>query len=88
MMNYEIFDLLYSEFRDKFDNDSIVFTQKYVVGKQQIHIHFLKKEKKLTLLNVLIFLINCRKNSLMILTGHHFLLTVSMLGTTLLFINF
>ena len=87
-MNYEIFDLLYSEFRDKFDNDNIVFTQKYVVGKQQIHIHFLKNEKKLTLLNVLIFLINCRKNSLMILSGHHFLLTVSMLGTTLLFINF
>ena len=46
MTNYEIFDLLYSEFRDKFDDNNFVFTQKYVVDKQQIRIHFLKKEKK------------------------------------------
>ena len=56
MTNYEIFDLLYSEFRDKFNDDNVVFTQKYKAGKQQICIHFLKKEKKLTFLNVLIFL--------------------------------
>ena len=61
MTNYEIFHLLYSEFRDKFDDDNVVFTQKYVVGKQKIRIHFLKDEKKM-LLNVSIFLTNCKKN--------------------------
>ena len=45
MTNYEIFHLLYSEFRDKFDDDNVVFIQKYVVGKQKICIHFLKDEK-------------------------------------------
>ena len=28
MTNYEIFDLLYSEFREKFDFDEVVFTQR------------------------------------------------------------
>lgn len=45
MANYEIFDLLYSEFRDKFDDDNVVFNQKCVVGKQRIRIHFLHEEK-------------------------------------------
>ena len=87
MANYEIFDLLYSEFRDKFDDDNVVFNQKCVGGKQRIHIHFLHEEKILMLLNALVFLRNCKKNLLMFLAGLHFILTVSVLETILLFIN-
>lgn len=87
MANYEIFDLLYSEFRDKFDDDNVVFNQKCVVGKQRIRIHFLHEEKILMLLNALVFLRNCKKNLLMFLAGLHFILTVSVLETILLFIN-
>ena len=32
MTNYEIFDLLYSEFHEKLEDDEIVFTQRYGVG--------------------------------------------------------
>ena len=32
MTNYEIFDLLYSEFHKKLEGDEIVFTQRYGVG--------------------------------------------------------
>ena len=88
MTNYEIFELLYAAFRDKFDDENVVFTQKYVVGKQQIRIHFLNEEKKLMLLNVLIFLTNCKKNLPMFLIGFCFISTVSMLKTTLLFLVF
>ena len=56
MSNYEIFHLLYSEFRDKFDDDNVVFTQKYVVGKRQIRIHFLNEEKKNDVVECLDFL--------------------------------
>ena len=87
MANYEIFDLLYSEFRDKFDDDNVVFNQKCVVGKQRIRIHFLHEEKILMLLNALVFLRNCKKNLLIFLAGLHFILTVSVLETILLFIN-
>ena len=45
MANYEMFDLLYFEFRGKLDDDNVVFTQKYVVGKEQICIHFLNEKK-------------------------------------------
>ena len=45
MTNYEIFDLLYSDLRHKFEADNWVFTQKYTVGRQQIRIHCLKDEK-------------------------------------------
>ena len=87
MANYEIFDLLYSEFRDKFDDDDVVFNQKCVVGKQRIRVHFLHEEKILMLLNALVFLRNCKKNLLMFLVGLHFILTVSVLEIILLFIN-
>ena len=87
MANYEIFDLLYSEFRDKFDDDNVVFNQKCVVGKQRIRIHFLHEKKILMLLNALVFLRNCKKNLLIFLAGLHFILTVSVLETILLFIN-
>ena len=87
MTNFETFDLLYSEFRDKFDDGNVFFIQKYVVGKQQIRIHFLNEEKKLMLSNVLIFLTNCKKNLPMFLIGLCFILTALMLETILLFIN-
>ena len=47
MTNYEIFDLLYSEFREKFEFDEVVFTQRYVVGNQRIRLHFCKMKKKM-----------------------------------------
>ena len=47
MPSYQIYDLLFSDFMKKFDADSCVFTQKYVVGKQQITIHRLKSNDKL-----------------------------------------
>ena len=56
MANSEIFDLLYSEFRHKFEDDNRVFTQKYVVGKQQIRIHFLKEYNKIGVVQRLDFL--------------------------------
>ena len=46
MTNYEIFDLLYSEFREKFEFDEVVFTQRYVVGNKRIRLHFCKMKKK------------------------------------------
>ena len=46
MTNYEIFDLLYSEFREKFEFDEVVFTQRYVVGNKRICFAFWKKKKK------------------------------------------
>ena len=56
MMNYDIFHLLYSEFRHKFEGDNLVFTQKYVVGNQRICIHCLKDENKLDVVECLDFL--------------------------------
>ena len=56
MINYEIFDLLYSEFRHKSDDDNVVFTQQYVVGKLQIRIQFLKEENKIDVVECLVFL--------------------------------
>ena len=47
MTNLETFGLLYSEFRDKFDDDNVFFIQGYVVGKQQICTQFLNEEKKI-----------------------------------------
>ena len=46
MTNYEIFDLLYSEFREKFEFDEVVFTQRYVAGNKRIRLHFCKMKKK------------------------------------------
>ena len=56
MTNFETFDLLYSEFRDKFDDGNVFFIQKYVVGKQQIRIHFGNEEKKIDVVECLDFL--------------------------------
>ena len=47
MTNYEIFNLLYSEFQGKLEGDEIVFTQYHVAGNQYIHLHFLKDENKI-----------------------------------------
>ena len=56
MINYEIFDLLYSEFRHKSYDDNVVFTQQYVVDKLQIRIQFLKEENKIDVVECLILL--------------------------------
>ena len=46
MSTCKMFDLLYNEFRKKFEGKNCVFTQKYMPGSQRIHIHLLKNEKK------------------------------------------
>ena len=51
-----IFDLLYSDFKDKFDNDNIVFTQKYLLGKQQIHLYHLSGRENIDVFTCLDFL--------------------------------
>ena len=56
MTSYEISDLLYSDLRHKYEDDNLVFTQKYTVGRQQIRIHCLKNEKKLDVIECLDFL--------------------------------
>ena len=54
MASYEIFDIWYSNLSHKFEDDNLVFTQKYTVGRQQSCIHRLKDEKNLTLSSALI----------------------------------
>ena len=56
MINYEIFDLLYSEFREKFEVDEVVITQRYVVGNQRTCLDFIKDEKKLDMIACFDFL--------------------------------
>ena len=45
MTNYEVFKLLYTDQRHKFEGENRVFSQKYTIGQQQIRIHCLKDEK-------------------------------------------
>ena len=56
MTNYEIFDLVCSEFRQKYEVDEIVFTQRYVVESQRICLHFLKDGNKIDVIEFLDFL--------------------------------
>ena len=56
MTDYDIFDVLYSEFRHKFEDDNLVFTQNYVEGNQGIRIHCLKHESKIDVVEYLDFL--------------------------------
>ena len=44
MSTYEIFDLFYSDLIEKFESGNMIFTHKYVVGKQRIRLHLLKPE--------------------------------------------
>ena len=46
MTTYEIFDPLYCDLKNRFDEDIVVFTQKYVVGYQQIHLYHLNGTEK------------------------------------------
>ena len=55
MSNYEIFDLLYSDVIEKSDADNMVFTHKYVVGKQRIRIHLLKPDGQINPVEILDF---------------------------------
>ena len=57
MTNYKIFDLVYSGFREKFEVDEIVFTQRYIVGNQRISLYFLKDENKIDVIECLDFFI-------------------------------
>lgn len=61
MTNYEIFDLLYCDFKDKFDEDNVVFTQKYVIGHQQILLYRLKGKEKFDAFACLEFLNNLQE---------------------------
>lgn len=42
MSTYEIFNLLFTDFNDNFENENVVFTQKYIVSVQQIRAYRLK----------------------------------------------
>ena len=44
MTQYYIFDLLSADVTKTFGSDNIIFTYKYVVGKQRTRIHILKQE--------------------------------------------
>ena len=56
MTNYEIFELVFGDFNDKFEQDYLIFTQKYVVGHHQIFIYSLKAKKKVDVVACLDFL--------------------------------
>ena len=56
MLNYEIFDLLYSNLRHKFEDDHLVFTQKYTVDRQRISICCLRDKEKPNVVECLDFL--------------------------------
>ena len=57
MTPHEIFDLLCADVTKKFRSDNIIFTYKYVVGKQRIRTHILKQETEdIDLVNILNFL--------------------------------
>ena len=45
MSEYEIFDILYTEFRKETGDENSVFTQKFMVSKQYIRIHCVKNKK-------------------------------------------
>ena len=74
MTNYEILDLFYSEFREKFEFDEVVFTQRYVVGNKRIRLHFCKMKKKIKMMGLLalIFCQSYRKNVRLVEIGHLF----------------
>ena len=57
MTPHEIFDLPCADVTKKFRSDNIIFTCKYVVGKQRIRIHILKQETEdIDPVNILNFL--------------------------------
>ena len=56
MLNYEIFDLLYSNLRHNFEDDHLVFTQKYTVDRQRISICCLRDKEKANVVECLDFL--------------------------------
>ena len=56
MSHYEIFDLLYFDVIEESDADNMVFTHKYVVGKQRIRKHLLKPDGPIDPVEILDFL--------------------------------
>ena len=45
MCSYEIFHLLFADFKDKFESADCVFMQKYVIGEQQITIYYVEENR-------------------------------------------
>lgn len=56
MTTYEIFELLYGDFRDRYEEDKFIFTQKYVVGQQTVSVYSLKDKENLDVGTCLNFL--------------------------------
>ena len=75
MSTYEIFDLLYDDFKNTFDGDDIVFTQRYVVGQQQIRVYQLKDSSKTEFVKALDFLTGYKKSTCVIFTVRAFFKT-------------
>ena len=46
MSTYEIFDLLYNEFRKISEDKNCIFTHQYTLGSQRICLHLLKDKEK------------------------------------------
>ena len=47
MSTYKIFDLLFTDVKDKFEDENCVFTQKFVIGVQQIRVYRLNQSSKI-----------------------------------------
>ena len=56
MTSYENFDLVFGYFKDKFEEDDLIFTQKYIAEHQQISIYALKDKQKVDVVACLDFL--------------------------------
>ena len=44
--NYEIFNLVFGDFKDKFEENDLIFTQTYIVEHQYVFIYALKDKQK------------------------------------------
>ena len=55
MTSYENFDLVFGYFKDKFEEDDLIFTQKYIAEHQQISIYALKDKQKVDVVACLDF---------------------------------
>ena len=47
MSTYEIFEILFTDFKYKFEDENCIFTQKYAVDIQQIRFYRLKEISKI-----------------------------------------
>ena len=56
MTKYEIFGLAFDDSMDKIEENDLIFTQKFVVGDQQISIYALNDKQKVDVVTCLDFL--------------------------------